>query len=109
MKFKQTIIKTKISDAIQLQKYLFSLGYFWNEHTYQNYQRNHQLKKFDVGRFKNMKYIYFITGKSCDMKFITKEDMSILKSNSTDISEYRHITYEQLIRKQKLLKIKYEI
>jgi hypothetical protein len=105
MKLKQLIIKTKVSDVIQLQKYLFSFGYYWDDA-----QRNHQLKKFNTSII-NMKYIYIITGKSCDMKYKTMKDMELLDKNVTegtiyhkDIANYKRITYDQLIRKQKLKK-----
>jgi len=104
MKLKQLIIKTKVSDVIQLQKYLFSFGYYWDD-----LQRNHQLKKFNISIFKNMKYVYILTGKSCDMKYKTMKDMDIIFKNATDITDYKRITYEQLIRKQKLKKITNEI
>lgn len=56
-----------------------------------------------------MLYVYIMTGKSCDIKYKTMKDMDIIFKNATDIADYKRVTYEQLIRKQKLRTIALQV
>jgi hypothetical protein len=105
MIFKNLIIKTKCEDTIELQKYLFHLGYSWYDGF--SHSRHRQIKKFDNknGVFYNEKYIYIVIAKSCDLTYKTGEAMEVISKKACDYDKYKTITYEQFTRKLKLKKL----
>ena len=115
MIFKNLIIKTKIENAVELQKYLFHLGYSW----YDSFSRtrHRQIKKFNTefgyshvaptpGTILNDEgCIYIVIAKSCDLTYRTSKDMETISKKAYDFDKYKTITYEQFTRKIKLKKL----
>ena len=99
MKYTKLLIKTKVRDAIQLQKHLFWLRYAWVD----SGNRHRTIKIFD-----ELSYgpdLYIGVGKSADMFYHLTRDIETIKENAVDIYEYKIVTYEQLMRKEKIIKI----
>jgi len=99
MLYKNLIIKTKLEDVVELQKYLFKLKYFWYDHQY--HVKDRQIKKFKNNL---QEYFYIGVGKSCDIFFIANYTFPSIKK-AYDYNRYTIITYEQLMRKIKIKKI----
>lgn len=104
MIYKHLIIEVKAEDGKALQKYLFKLGYNWQESP--GFSGSYRIKHRQLIDFENkfnwlVKVIYVIIGSDNNMTW-TKE----LPNLAFDFDKYKKISYRQLVRKQKLEKIK---
>ena len=104
MKIRQTIIKSKVSEMVKVQEFLFELKFSWieaNEFKHRHIKEYHMLGSLNSKNPNEYIDIYFLIKN--DDTFICLDEKNV--NDMKDKDKFEMIEFTKLIRKMKLNKI----